>query len=202
LTGIARAVTEDGRSHVIDLNAWLSYFATDFMGDMAFGGGFELLRAGRDEGGLLSTLKRFAVYVYYLPLSFLFSLIKLLGTPSTFIFICLSHTFYASFYSPPFSPLSSSFPLFFLQLPSLAFFSSTYRNAIPLTHKTKYRGSVNKHLHTKGVASHSSRPRPPSNPLPSSNSSERDSLFSHLHDPVLPYILNPDTMHANTRRRR
>ncbi|KAH8118801.1 high nitrogen upregulated cytochrome P450 monooxygenase 2 [Phellopilus nigrolimitatus] len=34
----------------VNLTTWLSYFAFDFMGDMAFGGGFELMREGDVNG--------------------------------------------------------------------------------------------------------------------------------------------------------
>jgi len=36
---------------LLDMAAWLNYFTTDFMGDMAFGGGFELMKAGGDKEG-------------------------------------------------------------------------------------------------------------------------------------------------------
>ncbi|KAI0265982.1 high nitrogen upregulated cytochrome P450 monooxygenase 2 [Gloeopeniophorella convolvens] len=37
-------------SAVVDMNAWLGYFTTDFMGDMAFGGGFErMANEGKDD---------------------------------------------------------------------------------------------------------------------------------------------------------
>ncbi|KAL5476717.1 hypothetical protein ACEPAI_2903 [Sanghuangporus weigelae] len=36
----------------VNLAEWLSYFSTDFMGDMAFGGGFELMRDGYDKDGI------------------------------------------------------------------------------------------------------------------------------------------------------
>ncbi|KAI9447487.1 high nitrogen upregulated cytochrome P450 monooxygenase 2 [Lactarius indigo] len=38
---------------VLDMSAWFSYFAKDFMGDMAFGGGFELMKAGGSNDGVL-----------------------------------------------------------------------------------------------------------------------------------------------------
>ncbi|KAH9001150.1 high nitrogen upregulated cytochrome P450 monooxygenase 2 [Lactarius akahatsu] len=44
-------------SAVVDMTKWLKYFATDFMGDMAFGGGFELMKAGRDTDGLWTLLE-------------------------------------------------------------------------------------------------------------------------------------------------
>ncbi|KAK7042168.1 cytochrome P450 [Favolaschia claudopus] len=34
----------------VDLSRWLSFFAFDFMGDIAFGGGFELMRDGDKDG--------------------------------------------------------------------------------------------------------------------------------------------------------
>ncbi|KAI0265869.1 high nitrogen upregulated cytochrome P450 monooxygenase 2 [Gloeopeniophorella convolvens] len=43
-------------SAVVDMNAWLGYFATDFMGDMAFGGGFELMANGGDNEKIWTTL--------------------------------------------------------------------------------------------------------------------------------------------------
>ncbi|KAJ7653938.1 cytochrome P450 [Mycena polygramma] len=46
---------EKGRS--IDLSQWLSFFAFDFMGDIAFGGGFELMRDG-DKDGLWHKMER------------------------------------------------------------------------------------------------------------------------------------------------
>ncbi|KAI9447482.1 high nitrogen upregulated cytochrome P450 monooxygenase 2 [Lactarius indigo] len=42
---------------VMDINRWLRYFTTDFMGDMAFGGGFEMMDAGRDIDGLWTILE-------------------------------------------------------------------------------------------------------------------------------------------------
>ncbi|EJD00159.1 high nitrogen upregulated cytochrome P450 monooxygenase 2 [Fomitiporia mediterranea MF3/22] len=41
----------------VDLAQWLSYFATDFMGDMAFGGGFELMRDGGDKQGIWTLIE-------------------------------------------------------------------------------------------------------------------------------------------------
>ncbi|KAJ6531615.1 high nitrogen upregulated cytochrome P450 monooxygenase 2 [Mycena vulgaris] len=40
-----------GLSGSVDISEWLSYFTFDFMGDMAFGGGFEMLRDGVDKDG-------------------------------------------------------------------------------------------------------------------------------------------------------
>ncbi|KAI0265912.1 high nitrogen upregulated cytochrome P450 monooxygenase 2 [Gloeopeniophorella convolvens] len=36
-------------SRVIDVSSWITFFATDFMGDMAFGGGFELMADRGDK---------------------------------------------------------------------------------------------------------------------------------------------------------
>ncbi|KAI9445853.1 cytochrome P450 [Lactarius psammicola] len=42
---------------VVDMTQWLKYFATDFMGDMTFGGGFEMMKAGKDINGLWTLLE-------------------------------------------------------------------------------------------------------------------------------------------------
>jgi len=48
----------DKKAHAtVDMTRWLKYFSTDFMGDMAFGGGFELMKAGRDVDGLWTVLE-------------------------------------------------------------------------------------------------------------------------------------------------
>lgn len=44
-------------SAVVNMAQWLKYFTTDFMGDMAFGGGFEIMKAGRDTDGLWTLLE-------------------------------------------------------------------------------------------------------------------------------------------------
>ncbi|KAN0137403.1 Cytochrome P450 [Lactarius tabidus] len=41
---------------VVDMTQWFKYFATDFMGDMAFGGGFEMMKDGRDVDGIWTLL--------------------------------------------------------------------------------------------------------------------------------------------------
>ncbi|KAH8108748.1 high nitrogen upregulated cytochrome P450 monooxygenase 2 [Phellopilus nigrolimitatus] len=41
----------------VDLASWFSFFAVDFMGDMAFGGGFELMHNGGDNEGVFTTLQ-------------------------------------------------------------------------------------------------------------------------------------------------
>ncbi|KAI9447574.1 high nitrogen upregulated cytochrome P450 monooxygenase 2 [Lactarius indigo] len=44
---------------VLDMAAWFNYFSVDFMGDMAFGGGFELMKAGGDKDGLRALFQPF-----------------------------------------------------------------------------------------------------------------------------------------------
>ncbi|KAL5514477.1 hypothetical protein ACEPAG_2565 [Sanghuangporus baumii] len=41
----------------VNLAEWISFFATDFMGDMAFGGGFELMRDGGDKDGIWTLIE-------------------------------------------------------------------------------------------------------------------------------------------------
>ncbi|KAH8106578.1 high nitrogen upregulated cytochrome P450 monooxygenase 2 [Phellopilus nigrolimitatus] len=41
----------------VDLASWFIFFTTDFMGDMAFGGGFELMREGGDKEGVFTMLQ-------------------------------------------------------------------------------------------------------------------------------------------------
>jgi hypothetical protein len=40
-----------------DIGRWLAYLTFDFMGDLAFGGMFELLKAGEDKEGYLDQLQ-------------------------------------------------------------------------------------------------------------------------------------------------
>ncbi|KAJ6468280.1 cytochrome P450 [Mycena sanguinolenta] len=47
--------------NILDLSAWISYFSFDFMGDMAFGGGFELLRNEAERSNISPLLDKFAV---------------------------------------------------------------------------------------------------------------------------------------------
>ncbi|OCB86513.1 high nitrogen upregulated cytochrome P450 monooxygenase 2 [Sanghuangporus baumii] len=54
----------------VNLAEWISFFATDFMGDMAFGGGFELMRDGGDKEGVWTVLEsgmRTAAIVHHVP---------------------------------------------------------------------------------------------------------------------------------------
>lgn len=53
-TQLVQALQE--QRSVVDLSQWMSYFTSDFMGDMAFGGGTEMLREG-DKAGLWQLLK-------------------------------------------------------------------------------------------------------------------------------------------------
>ncbi|KAI0301723.1 cytochrome P450 [Multifurca ochricompacta] len=48
---------KEKRGSLVNICAWFEYFATDFMGDMAFGGGFELMRDGGDIGGVWHILE-------------------------------------------------------------------------------------------------------------------------------------------------
>jgi len=49
--------SDEKANATIDMTLWLKYFSTDFMGDMAFGGGFELMKAGRDVDGFWTLLE-------------------------------------------------------------------------------------------------------------------------------------------------
>ncbi|KAJ7589046.1 cytochrome P450 [Mycena floridula] len=51
----------DFSDQVVDLAAWISYFSFDFMGDMAFGGGFDLLEDEADRHSVWPILERFTV---------------------------------------------------------------------------------------------------------------------------------------------
>jgi len=55
---------------VLDVASWMNYFTTDFMGDMAFGGGFELMKAGGDKDGIWTLLEsglHFSAIVSHVP---------------------------------------------------------------------------------------------------------------------------------------
>ncbi|KAJ7717068.1 cytochrome P450 [Mycena maculata] len=45
------------KERIVDLSQWLSFFSFDFMGDISFGGGFELMRDG-DKDGLWHKMER------------------------------------------------------------------------------------------------------------------------------------------------
>ncbi|KAF7330444.1 Cytochrome P450 [Mycena venus] len=47
----------------IDFSAWISYFAFDFMGDMAFGGGFELLANEADRTKIWPIIEKFNITI-------------------------------------------------------------------------------------------------------------------------------------------
>jgi len=49
--------SDEKANAVVDMTQWLKFFSTDFMGDMAFGGGFELMKAGRDIDGFWTILE-------------------------------------------------------------------------------------------------------------------------------------------------
>ncbi|KAJ7080336.1 high nitrogen upregulated cytochrome P450 monooxygenase 2 [Mycena belliarum] len=42
----------------VDMSKWLGYFTFDVMGDMAFGGGFEMVRDGRDKEGAWTLIEQ------------------------------------------------------------------------------------------------------------------------------------------------
>nr|GAT44522.1 predicted protein [Mycena chlorophos] len=52
-----RFVQQGSGKGMVDMAAWCSYLTFDFMGDMAFGGGFDMLRDGEDRGGIFSIIK-------------------------------------------------------------------------------------------------------------------------------------------------
>ncbi|KAJ7024287.1 cytochrome P450 [Mycena alexandri] len=59
---LAKRVTQlvdrlEGLSGTVDIAEWFSYFTFDFMGDMAFGGGFEMVRDGGDKDGLWTIIE-------------------------------------------------------------------------------------------------------------------------------------------------
>ncbi|KAL5534887.1 hypothetical protein ACEPAF_2977 [Sanghuangporus sanghuang] len=49
--------TVSSGSPSVNLAEWISFFSTDFMGDMPFGGGFELMRDGGDKEGFWTVLE-------------------------------------------------------------------------------------------------------------------------------------------------
>jgi hypothetical protein len=62
LNEISSALKRDSKQDILD---WVSRFAFDFMGDMAFGGGFELTKNGDpdDYFGLIEGVQRMSVYI-------------------------------------------------------------------------------------------------------------------------------------------
>ncbi|KAJ7137813.1 cytochrome P450 [Mycena epipterygia] len=48
----------EGLDGAVDISKWFSYFTFDVMGDMAFGGGFEMLRDGGDTDGLWTIVEK------------------------------------------------------------------------------------------------------------------------------------------------
>ncbi|KAH9990628.1 high nitrogen upregulated cytochrome P450 monooxygenase 2 [Russula compacta] len=57
MDGIIRDTAKERREMQVDLCAWFDYFATDFMGDMAFGGVFDLMKHGSDIIGIRNLLR-------------------------------------------------------------------------------------------------------------------------------------------------
>ncbi|KAI9447575.1 high nitrogen upregulated cytochrome P450 monooxygenase 2 [Lactarius indigo] len=59
LSCLEDAVHQSGEKKgvILDMAAWFNYFTTDFMGDMAFGGGFELMKAGGDSEGIWTLIE-------------------------------------------------------------------------------------------------------------------------------------------------
>ncbi|KAI0067774.1 high nitrogen upregulated cytochrome P450 monooxygenase 2 [Artomyces pyxidatus] len=67
------------RGALLDFGGWITYFSTDLMGDMAFGGGFELVREGKDIEGIWDILEsglRETAVASHIP--WIFSYIKLI----------------------------------------------------------------------------------------------------------------------------
>ncbi|KAF7330930.1 Cytochrome P450 [Mycena venus] len=54
-------IIDSSESDHLDLAAWISFFSFDVMGDMAFGGGFELLRDEADRTNIWPIIEHFAV---------------------------------------------------------------------------------------------------------------------------------------------
>ncbi|KAI0275430.1 cytochrome P450 [Gloeopeniophorella convolvens] len=52
IDGFTRDAAQEKRMAVVDICKWLEYFTTDFMGDLAFGGSFELMKEDRDTAGV------------------------------------------------------------------------------------------------------------------------------------------------------
>ncbi|ESK87713.1 cytochrome p450 [Moniliophthora roreri MCA 2997] len=58
------ALRKQSAEGVLDIGKWLNYFTFDFMGDMAFGGGSDMVKNGRDKDGLWKELKGFGLLVF------------------------------------------------------------------------------------------------------------------------------------------
>ncbi|KAF7375103.1 High nitrogen upregulated cytochrome P450 monooxygenase 2 [Mycena sanguinolenta] len=61
-TQLLDAIADAG---VLDFAAWISYFTFDFMGDMAFGGGFELLANPAERTDIWPLMGRFSVFMSF-----------------------------------------------------------------------------------------------------------------------------------------
>ncbi|KAJ7444864.1 cytochrome P450 [Mycena latifolia] len=60
-TQLLNCIDESLDPNRINLSAWISYFSFDFMGDMAFGGGFELMKDETARRTLWPILERFSI---------------------------------------------------------------------------------------------------------------------------------------------
>jgi len=60
-TQLLNCITDLPDLNRVDLSAWISYFSFDFMGDMAFGGGFELLSNKVERTNIWPIIEKFAV---------------------------------------------------------------------------------------------------------------------------------------------
>ncbi|KAF7308180.1 hypothetical protein HMN09_00665800 [Mycena chlorophos] len=58
LSQFDKMIAEGKGKSPVDLAAWFSYLTFDFMGDLAFGGGFDMLRDGGDKNGLWAIIKQ------------------------------------------------------------------------------------------------------------------------------------------------
>ncbi|KAJ7066107.1 high nitrogen upregulated cytochrome P450 monooxygenase 2 [Mycena amicta] len=58
LSQFDKMVKDGNGKGTVDLAAWFSYLTFDFMGDLAFGGGFDMLRDGGDKNGLWAIVKQ------------------------------------------------------------------------------------------------------------------------------------------------
>ncbi|KAI0067778.1 cytochrome P450 [Artomyces pyxidatus] len=77
LDGLVQELKDGGNGNwvALDMGAWMSYFSTDLMGDMVFGGGFELVRDGKDSEGiweLMESALETSAIIAHVPWLFLF----------------------------------------------------------------------------------------------------------------------------------
>ncbi|KAF7979721.1 hypothetical protein HWV62_41076 [Athelia sp. TMB] len=57
--GLITEQEKSGAKAVVDLNNWMSSFTYDIMGDITFGGGFEMMKTGGDTTGMTEALQGF-----------------------------------------------------------------------------------------------------------------------------------------------